>query len=89
MKLLSKGFKKDGEAFKRDGRISFSLNFEKSFFGLGFGSERFYGCSNDIKEEYRVFSFRIYFGPFIFNGSICGKSKPFKSNDDLYQNNMN
>ena len=63
--------------FESNDRISFSLYFEKSFFGLGFGSERFSSCNNDMTEKYIVYSIKIYFGLFIFNVSICGKPKPF------------
>lgn len=82
MKLFEKGWKKVGKDFERTGRVSFSLYFEKSFFGLGFGSERYSGCSNDCTEKYPVYSFKIYFGPFHFDGSICGKSSPLELNKE-------
>jgi len=90
MKLFEKGWKKVGKDFERDGRISCSLHFQKSFCGLGLGCEKYYGCSNDITEQYIVYNFKFYLGPLIFNGTICGDSFPLKiSNDDLYENNMN
>jgi len=61
--------------YKKEGKyISVLIHYMKSFFGLGIAGERFTGCDDKHSETYKCCNIKIYFGSFIINLSLRGRS---------------
>lgn len=65
-------FSKEGEHF------GLMAHYQRSFFGLGFGVDRFTGCDDDYTKTYRSYNLKIFIGPIILNILTRGFGKPVK-----------